>query len=135
MLEYFLSTHGARKGLADTAIRTADSGYLTRRLIDVAQNVIVYDTDCGSEGGIWIDDLVEANRRQSRLDNLVGRTLAAEIVDEQTGEVANVTTTSTRSSVTRSPECRLQGVLAIAARMRVASRCLPGVLRLASRAT
>jgi DNA-directed RNA polymerase subunit beta' len=87
VLEYFLSTHGARKGLADTAIRTADSGYLTRRLIDVAQNVIVYDTDCGSEGGIWIDDLVEANRRQSRLDNLVGRTLAADIVDEQTGEV------------------------------------------------
>ncbi len=87
VLEYFLSTHGARKGLADTAIRTADSGYLTRRLIDVAQNVIVYDTDCGTEGGIWIDDLVEANRRQSRLDNLVGRVLAQEVVDEQTGEV------------------------------------------------
>ena len=53
VLEYFLSTHGARKGLADTAIRTADSGYLTRRLIDVAQNVIVYDEDCGTEAGIW----------------------------------------------------------------------------------
>ena len=54
MLEYFVSTHGARKGLADTAIRTADSGYLTRRLIDVAQNVIIYDDDCGTETGIWI---------------------------------------------------------------------------------
>src|SRR5438094_4083511 len=49
VLEYFLSTHGARKGLADTAIRTADSGYLTRRLIDVAQNVIVYEDYCGTD--------------------------------------------------------------------------------------
>ena len=55
MLEYFLSTHGARKGLADTALRTADSGYLTRRLVDVSQNVIVYDDDCGTEDGIWIE--------------------------------------------------------------------------------
>ena len=53
VLEYFISTHGARKGLADTAIRTADSGYLTRRLIDVAQNVIVHEEDCGTEAGVW----------------------------------------------------------------------------------
>src|SRR5438270_357735 len=59
VLEYFLSTHGARKGLADTAIRTADSGYLTRRLIDVSQNVIVYEDDCETDLGIWINDLVE----------------------------------------------------------------------------
>jgi DNA-directed RNA polymerase subunit beta' len=54
VLEYFLSTHGARKGLADTALRTADSGYLTRRLVDVAQDVIVTIEDCGTEQGMWV---------------------------------------------------------------------------------
>ncbi len=87
VLEYFLSTHGARKGLADTAIRTSDSGYLTRRLIDVSQNVIVYDEDCGTEAGIWIEDLVDRERRQNRLDQLVGRFTAGDVVDEKTGEV------------------------------------------------
>ena len=56
MLEYFLSTHGARKGLADTALRTADSGYLTRRLIDVAQEVTVTVEDCGTENGLWVEN-------------------------------------------------------------------------------
>ncbi|MBV9359277.1 MAG: DNA-directed RNA polymerase subunit beta', partial [Chloroflexi bacterium] len=87
VLEYFLSTHGARKGLADTAIRTADSGYLTRRLIDVAQNVIVYEEDCGTEQGIWITDLQNSARRELRLSQLPGRALAADVVDEATGEV------------------------------------------------
>ena len=53
-LEYFISTHGARKGLADTALRTADAGYLTRRLVDVAQDVIIDAEDCGTRSGIWI---------------------------------------------------------------------------------
>jgi DNA-directed RNA polymerase subunit beta' len=87
VLEYFLSTHGARKGLADTAIRTADSGYLTRRLIDVSQNVIVYEEDCGTEQGIWINDLQDPARRDLRLAQLPGRLLAADVVDEATGEV------------------------------------------------
>jgi len=87
VLEYFLSTHGARKGLADTAIRTADSGYLTRRLIDVSQNVIVYEEDCGTELGIWIYDLVEPARRDLRLAQLPGRVLAKDLIDEATGEV------------------------------------------------
>jgi DNA-directed RNA polymerase subunit beta' len=87
VLEYFLSTHGARKGLADTAIRTADSGYLTRRLIDVSQNVIVYDENCETEGGIWVEDLSEPSKRQLRLDQLAGRSAASPIVDESTGEV------------------------------------------------
>jgi DNA-directed RNA polymerase subunit beta' len=87
VLEYFLSTHGARKGLADTAIRTADSGYLTRRLIDVSQNVIVYEDDCGTEQGIWINDLQDSARRDLRLNQLPGRLLAADVVDEATGEV------------------------------------------------
>ncbi len=82
VLEYFLSTHGARKGLADTAIRTSDSGYLTRRLIDVSQNVIVYDEDCGTEAGIWIEDLIDPSRRQNRFDQLVGRYVAADVIDE-----------------------------------------------------
>src|SRR5207237_5541597 len=55
VLEYFISTHGARKGLADTALRTADSGYLTRRLVDVAQDVIVREADCGTERGIPVE--------------------------------------------------------------------------------
>ena len=58
VLEYFISTHGARKGLADTALRTADSGYLTRRLVDVAQELIVREEDCGTTRGIWIEDVV-----------------------------------------------------------------------------
>jgi len=87
VLEYFLSTHGARKGLADTAIRTADSGYLTRRLIDVSQNVIVYEDDCGTELGISITDLLEPARRELRLAQLPGRVLARDVVDEATGEI------------------------------------------------
>jgi len=87
VLEYFLSTHGARKGLADTAIRTSDSGYLTRRLIDVSQNVIVYDEDCGADQGIWIEDLTDATRRNNRLDQLVGRNLLSPVVDPNTGVV------------------------------------------------
>src|SRR5207245_9148956 len=59
ILEYFSSTHGARKGLADTALKTADSGYLTRRLVDVAQDVIVSEPDCGTIKGIWATELKE----------------------------------------------------------------------------
>jgi DNA-directed RNA polymerase subunit beta' len=81
VLEYFLSTHGARKGLADTAIRTADSGYLTRRLIDVSQNVIVYEEDCGAEAGIIVDDLADPARRRQRMEQIVGRVLAEDVVD------------------------------------------------------
>ena len=87
VLEYFLSTHGARKGLADTAIRTADSGYLTRRLIDVAQNIIIYEEDCGTEQGILIHDLNDREKRNLRLEQLVGRVLAQPVIHPETGEV------------------------------------------------
>jgi DNA-directed RNA polymerase subunit beta' len=87
VLEYFLSTHGARKGLADTAIRTSDSGYLTRRLIDVSQNVITFSEDCGTETGIWIEELTDPSRSTNRLEQLIGRYPAGDIVDEETGEV------------------------------------------------
>jgi len=61
VLEYFISTHGARKGLADTALKTADSGYLTRRLVDVAQDVIITEDDCGTLNGIFIEPVYEGD--------------------------------------------------------------------------
>ncbi|MGN6372806.1 MAG: DNA-directed RNA polymerase subunit beta' [Solirubrobacteraceae bacterium] len=76
VLEYFISTHGARKGLADTALRTADSGYLTRRLVDVAQDVIIRDTDCGSDEFI---ELTVWNEAGEPNDNVIGRFAAQEI--------------------------------------------------------
>ena len=78
-LEYFLSTHGGRKGLADTALRTADAGYLTRRLVDVAQDVIVTEDDCGTNAGIWIDAESSERISESFADRVVTRTLAAAI--------------------------------------------------------
>jgi DNA-directed RNA polymerase subunit beta' len=85
VLEYFISTHGARKGLADTALRTADSGYLTRRLIDVAQDVIILEDDCQTSGGIWIERDERDDRPLS--DRVVGRYAAIPVADESTGEV------------------------------------------------
>jgi DNA-directed RNA polymerase subunit beta' len=85
-LEYFISTHGARKGLADTALRTADAGYLTRRLVDIAQDIIINEEDCGTEAGIWIrkeDDIAG----QKLKERLYGRSLAARVVNPNTGEV------------------------------------------------
>src|SRR4029077_16222512 len=80
VLEYFISTHGARKGLADTALRTADSGYLTRRLVDVAQELIVREEDCGSTRGIWIDEIdTEPEPRRVPETRLVGRCLAEDV--------------------------------------------------------
>ncbi len=80
VLEYFISTHGARKGLADTALRTADSGYLTRRLVDVAQDVIIREADCGTEEFI---DLTVRNNQGEPNDNLIGRYAAAEIATKR----------------------------------------------------
>ncbi|MCL5025768.1 MAG: DNA-directed RNA polymerase subunit beta' [Chloroflexi bacterium] len=87
VLEYFISTHGARKGLADTAIRTADSGYLTRRLIDVAHDVVVQMEDCGTTSGIWIEDRSEAGLMETLQERVIGRLAASEITDPATGDV------------------------------------------------
>ena len=81
VLEYFISTHGARKGLADTALRTADSGYLTRRLVDVAQDVITREDDCGTEEGSWIIRAESAEEPEAFQRRLVGRLAAADLVD------------------------------------------------------
>ena len=74
VLEYFISTHGARKGLADTALKTADSGYMTRKLVDVAQDVIIREEDCGTTNGIWVQAIYEGEDKVVKLsDRLVGR--------------------------------------------------------------
>jgi len=87
VLEYFISTHGARKGLADTALRTADSGYLTRRLIDVAQDVIIVEHDCGTTAGIWVGEPSEKGLFESLAERIIGRYTAADVADPNTGEV------------------------------------------------
>ena len=88
ILEYFISSRGARKGLTDTALRTADSGYLTRRLVDVSQDVIIRDDDCGCHDGIEVYAIMDGNRvLESLEERLVGRFAAEPIVDPNTGEV------------------------------------------------
>ncbi|ABY41367.1 MULTISPECIES: DNA-directed RNA polymerase subunit beta' [Bacillus] len=88
VLEYFISTHGARKGLADTALKTADSGYLTRRLVDVAQDVIVRQDDCGTDRGLLIGAIKEGNEViESLYDRLVGRFARKTVKHPETGEV------------------------------------------------
>jgi len=86
-LEYFLSTHGGRKGLADTALRTADAGYLTRRLVDVAQDVIITEEDCNTTTGIWVDESQSISVGARFLERIAGRYLAGDISDPETGEV------------------------------------------------
>ncbi len=88
VLEYFISTHGARKGLADTALKTADAGYLTRRLVDVAQEVIVAEEDCGTLNGITVSAIIEGDEEVVSLkDRIVGRVALDNIVDIITDEV------------------------------------------------
>ena len=88
ILEYFISSRGARKGLADTALRTADSGYLTRRLVDVSQDVIVREDDCGTHDGIDIYTIYDGKRKIEDIrERLLGRYLAEDFIDPQTGEV------------------------------------------------
>ena len=88
MLEYFISTHGARKGLADTALRTAKSGYLTRRLVDVAQDLIITQEDCGTDKGICIHPLESEGKTMiSIAERIAGRTALNDIIAPETGEV------------------------------------------------
>ena len=90
MSEFFISTHGVRKGLTDTALKTAESGYLTRRLVDVAQDVIVKQEDCGTDKGYWVEAIVDRKTNtiiESLFDRLVGRYSKQEITDPKTGEV------------------------------------------------
>src|SRR5450759_5575005 len=144
VLEYFISTHGARKGLADTALRTADSGYLTRRLVDVAQDVITRDDDCGTEEGSWItrsepDEPVGEEDVFAR--RLVGRFAAATIAsadgavvaernDELTEEVsARIAAAGIQEVLVRSPlTCEARyGVCRLCSGRNLATGSLVGV--------
>ena len=88
ILEYFISSRGARKGLADTALRTADSGYLTRRLVDVSQEVIVKEDDCGTHDGLEVYTIYDGKRKIEDIsERLLGRYLVDDFVDEKTGKV------------------------------------------------
>jgi len=88
VLEYFNSTHGARKGLADTALKTANSGYLTRRLVDVAQDCVIVDDDCGTKEGLTVKEVLEGGDVVVALgDRILGRSAAIDIVDPRSGEV------------------------------------------------
>jgi DNA-directed RNA polymerase subunit beta' len=87
VLEYFISSHGARKGLADTALRTADSGYLTRRLVDVAQDVITREDDCETDIGTWITREESTDIPEPFVDRLIGRMAALDVIDPTTGKV------------------------------------------------
>ncbi len=88
ILEYFIAARGARKGLADTALRTADSGYLTRRLVDVAQDVIIREVDCGTTEGLWVSEIAEGKEKiESLAPRLLGRFVIGDVIDPNTGEV------------------------------------------------
>ncbi len=88
VLEYFISTHGARKGLADTALKTADAGYLTRRLVDVAQDVIINEIDCGTLNGITVQAMLESKEQVERYkERIIGRVTLDDVVDPKNKEV------------------------------------------------
>lgn len=88
VLQYFISTHGARKGLADTALKTANSGYLTRRLVDVAQDAVITEEDCGTVDGIWVSSLMEGGEIIQRVgDRILGRVVLQDVYDPITNEL------------------------------------------------
>ncbi|WP_394826493.1 DNA-directed RNA polymerase subunit beta' [Pendulispora albinea] len=105
VLQYFVSTHGARKGLADTALKTANSGYLTRRLVDVAQDAIISDFDCGTLDGIRVTKLEDAGEVIQPLgDRILGRVALEDIVDPLTGEILVPANTELEESTVMSIE-------------------------------
>ncbi len=90
VLEYFTSTHGARKGLADTALKTASSGYLTRRLVDVAQDAVIREQDCKTQKGVMVEEIVESGNITSPLtERILGRTPVADLLDENKNVIVN----------------------------------------------
>jgi DNA-directed RNA polymerase subunit beta' len=133
VLEYFISTHGARKGLADTALRTADSGYLTRRLVDVAQDVIVREEDCGTERGFPMQIAEKgADGTLRKLDNIentgTGRTVAEEVVAPDGNVMAQIGDDLTETLIERMVEAgiekvRTYNVLVCEAKIGVCAKC------------
>ncbi len=130
VLEYFTSSRGARKGMADTALRTADSGYLTRRLVDVSQEVIIRDHDCGTHDGIWVSEIVENGQVIETFgERLKGRYPVKDILDPATGAVLfrheNMLTAEDAGVLEQHGihEVMLRSVLTCEARSGVCSRC------------
>ncbi len=130
VLQYFISTHGARKGLADTALKTADSGYLTRRLVDVAQDVIIHEPDCGTMDGIEARPIVEAGETIEPLrDRIIGRVALEEVIDPITRDVlvpANGEITEDLATVVQEAGIemvKIRSVLTCASRRGVCARC------------
>ncbi len=130
VLEYFISTHGARKGLADTALKTADSGYLTRRLVDVAQDVIIHEIDCGTMDGIEARAIVESGEIIEPLrDRIIGRVTLEKIVDPLSGNVivdVNEEIDEEKASDIQEggiEKVRIRSVLTCASRRGVCAKC------------
>src|SRR4028118_1205254 len=130
VLEYFNSTHGARKGLADTALKTANSGYLTRRLVDVSQDAVIIEEDCGTERALEMRAIIQGGAVIASLaDRILGRTTAEDIVDAKTGDVfITEGTLLDEAMVARIEELGVQGVkirspLVCAAKQGVCGKC------------
>jgi len=130
VLQYFISTHGARKGLADTALKTADSGYLTRRLVDVAQDVIIHEDDCGTVDGIEARAIVESGEIIEPLrDRIIGRTTLEKITDPFTGQtivdVNEVMDEETSGAIQDAgiEKVKIRSVLTCASRRGVCAKC------------
>jgi DNA-directed RNA polymerase subunit beta' len=130
VLQYFISTHGARKGLADTALKTANSGYLTRRLVDVSQDTIISEFDCGTRQGVEMMPLIEGGEIIERLgDRILGRVVLEDIVDPYTGEVlcpANSEITEDHVKIIDSAgidRVKIRSVLACETRRGICSLC------------
>ncbi|MGE3706722.1 MAG: DNA-directed RNA polymerase subunit beta', partial [Vicinamibacterales bacterium] len=130
VMEYFISTHGARKGLADTALKTADSGYLTRRLVDVAQDVIIHEYDCGTVDGIEARAIVESGEIIEPLrDRIMGRVTLEKITDPFTGDTiidVNDEITEERAAAIQDAgieKVKIRSVLTCASRRGVCAQC------------
>ncbi|HEV2216109.1 MAG TPA: DNA-directed RNA polymerase subunit beta' [Candidatus Dormibacteraeota bacterium] len=127
VLEYFISTHGTRKGLADTALRTADSGYLTRRLVDVAQDVIVREEDCGTANGIWVRDIsVERARNEPIFEKIAGRVAAEDVSVDGKVLVATgtaITDENARKIIEAGVPVKVRSILVCEAREGVCRTC------------
>ncbi len=120
VLQYFISTHGARKGLADTALKTADSGYLTRRLVDVAQDVIVSEQDCGTLRGTWAEAIIRNGEEvESLRDRIVGCTSLDDIIDPVEG--TTIVTANTEINEDLAAQVQLSGLQKV--RLRSALTC------------
>jgi len=123
MLEYFMGAKGSRKSLSDTALRTADSGYLTRRLVDVSQDIIVREEDCGATSGIVVSDITVPSAQEpveKLYDRLVGRYTVNDVVDEETGEL--IVPANTMISEEKASEIVKAGITSV--EVRTILRCL-----------